>query len=189
MSYFKDLAYLERGLAAGAVDPSEAISSILELDQARRVSRQERKQAQAGALDELVATAQTAAAEGTPMSQLKPLLDSLAQGSGLPSMPYGKLPGIDPLYEKGVSTVNPMVDTSDTADISNMVYEELGNAGDRRDLGIIRQRVQSRLAQSLRPEEHNMLTPAIDEIITQAYSQAVRTPTTNYMDQFLQPPA
>lgn len=59
MSYWSDLAFLERGLQAGAIPGEDAVSTLMALDEQRRAQMQARRQAaqeaamdsQSGALD------------------------------------------------------------------------------------------------------------------------------------------
>lgn len=68
MNYWDNLNFLQRGLGAGAISGEDALSSLMELDQARAEARRARKQAaaeaQMGSLDFL--RDQSLSAAGTP---------------------------------------------------------------------------------------------------------------------------
>lgn len=188
MNYWDNIDFLQRGLAAGAIPGDEALSSLMELDQARMEAKQARRQAQQEQLGSLLSTVQEAAVEGTPLS-------SLTRQYGKRALAPVAGP-LDQLYSPGgYSTITPTLDAEDEGAISNMVYGMLANRTDgsnpdaRTDLGTIRQQVMGRLAASLPHADLKHLIPAIDEVVTRSYSSAVRSPSSGYLDQLMTPTA
>ena len=175
MNYWDNINFLQRGLAAGAIPGDEALSSLMELDQARMEAKQARKQAAAeatqGALDSLVSTAQTAATEGTPFSQIKPLLDAIASSGGIQGINYRQSPGIAGLYKGNYSAVNPTLDVEDESDIMNQVFNKV----QVNPLGTPLHKVRYEVHQSYAGAPgYERLVPAIDAVIEEAYDRATK---------------
>lgn len=186
-SRLNDLMTLLQGRA---IDPSQAVQSVWDLEDQRRENRQARAASQQDALTSLLSNVRDAAAEGTPLSTLS------AQMGG----PQALAPAADVLGQlyspQGYSTLKPMLDPEDEGAIEDSVYRMLGHRTDptashttttpRTDLGTIRNQIIGQLG--LAPQDLNALGPAIDEVITRAYSSAVRMPTSGYLDQYATPP-
>lgn len=163
---------------ARAIQPLDAVQTMWGLQDQRREQRlakqQAADQARADLLDSLVSTAQTAASEGSTMGEVKPLLDSLAMAAGSPSMPYGKIPAIDPLFQGGISTVNPDIDAKDASIITNKVFENIVDAdGVVSPLNVIRDRIHAEIAPAYGPE-YARLVQSLDAVIEAAYKQATQ---------------
>lgn len=184
MNYGSRLDDLMTLLQGRAIDPSQAVQSVWDLEDQRREQHQTRAAAQQDALSSLVSGVRDAAAAGTPLSSLS------AQMGG----PQALAPASDVLSQlyspQGYSMQKPMLDPEDEGAIEDRVYQMLGhraaNPDARTDLGTIRNQIVGQLG--LSPEDLNALGPAIDEVITRAFSSAVRTPSSNYLDQFVAPP-
>lgn len=177
-------------LQGRAVDPGAAVETMWGLQDERRDRRQARAAAQQDALAGLFSTASEAAAAGAPLDTL------VAQVGGASAL--APIQGaLDQLYTPtGYSRLKPTLDAEDAGAISNEVYAILqnrtgptANPDARTDLGTIRQQILSKLAMTMPPETHALLIPDIDRVINEAYGRAVRSPSSNYMDQLLPPPA
>lgn len=172
LSRLEDLIELNR---AGAIEPADAYSAVEEMKQARHdrrlAKRQAAAEAQQGLLEALTQVATSSASEGMTMGETRPLLESLVAGAGLPAMGgFGKLPSIDPLFNRGISTVNPDIDPEDEAGIASDVFRFYGDS-EAPDLFTIRQKVAAQ-AQQRYGSDYDILSPAIDAVIEEAYKRA-----------------
>jgi hypothetical protein len=189
MGYYDEIKFLLRGLEAGAIPGSDAINSLSELRQGRAEQQQARRQAEeaqrTGLLTDLVTAGGREAAAGTPMDSLRPLLDSLVASAGVPGVgpgdiKYGQLPGIDQLYEKGISTVNPGLDSEDEATIADMVFQQFQPEGlDETTKQLIPQTPFQDIRANIHSQfqgapTYSRLAPSIDAVIEEAYNRVTK---------------
>lgn len=183
MNYDQRLNDLMTLLRGRAVDPAAAVETMWGMQDQRRENRMARRQAGSEALSALLGTVSEAATAGTS-------LDDLIAQQPDPSALAPAAPMLSRLYSPGgYSKTNPMLDPDDEGAISNMVFDMIEHrrspqAGPnaRTDLNTIRQQVVSQIESFTPRADMKHLYPAIDEIISRAYSSAIRTPSSNFYD-------
>jgi hypothetical protein len=160
---------LLRGLRADAIPGDEGLDMLFDLRAQKTEQRQARRESQAATLESLVSAARAGATEGQSLGQVRPTLESLVAGTPYANAPFGRIPGINELFGAGgVSTVNPQLDPSDIAAITDEVFNQAKDSatGQPVPFQTVRQRIHSKLNIPME------LVPSTDEAILNAYKSA-----------------
>lgn len=174
MAYLNQLDTLLGGLRAGVYDPQDALSGLMELQQARKDRRLERRQtaqaAQQDALSSLTGLAYSSASEGDPLSSLtmNPEFSTAASTLGLPLGQAKRAVKQMGYYGPGgVSSLNPMLDPEDEGAILSDFYAAIQEGA---DLTAAREKVQNTASQAYDPATYSILRPQIDELLNKTFT-------------------